>query len=223
MEEECAEDWPEMFASTLRLWEQIRMSLKSWRVTPSLEGRFVVLRPTVIDDVQGLKLAHDDDDTLKFFPYGIESEPPSKETVENALHSGRQVLTQIDARDGRIIGMTSMYNMNETLRRVTVGYTWISAARRGSLFNLESKLLLLQHIFGSLSAARVEFTVDNLNVRSRRAVLALGATEEGHLRKHARRRDGSWRTTVVFSIIDDEWPAVRTNLENRISQASSTL
>ena len=112
--------------------------------------------------------------------------------------------------------------MDETLQRVTVGYTWISAVVRGTAINLEAKLLLLEYIFGTLGATRAEFTADDLNVRSRRAILALGATEEGHLRKHARRRDGSWRTTVVFSVTDDDWPAVRANIESRISQRCAT-
>jgi RimJ/RimL family protein N-acetyltransferase len=170
-------------------------------------------------DIHGLVLAHDDPDTLKFFPYGLESEPPSMESLGSALRSGgRQVMTQLETSSGRIIGTTSMYNMDETHRRITVGYTWISATARGKVFNLESKLLLLNHIFGALGATRVEFYADDLNLRSRRALLSLGATEEGHLRKHARRRDGSWRTTVVYSVTDDDWPLVRVNIENRISQ-----
>ena len=99
------------------------MSRRHWGITPSLHGRFVSLRPTVLDDIHGLALAHDDPDTLKFFPYGLESEPPSMESLESALSSGRQVMTQLEASSGRIIGTTSMYNMDETHRRVTVGYT----------------------------------------------------------------------------------------------------
>ncbi len=192
------------------------MSLDHWDILPSLCGRFVMLRPTVMADLQGLALAHDDPDTLKYFPYGIESEPPSAESLEDALRSGRQVLTQIDIYRGRIIGTTSIYNMDKIHRRVTVGHTWISADVRGTVINLESKLLLLEHIFGTLGATRAEFNVDDLNRRSRRAISGLGATEEGYLRKHARRRDGSRRTTVVFSVTDDEWPAVRANIETKI-------
>lgn len=166
-------------------------------------------------------MAHDDNDTLQYFPYGIESTPPSAESLEYALRSGRQVLTQIDISTGRIIGTTSLYNVSKLHRRVTIGFTWFSKAVRGTMFNLESKLLLLEYVFDSLGATRVELNVDDLNVRSRHAVLALGAKEEGYLRKHARRRDGSWRTTVVYSVIDDDWPAVRANIEDRISLRSS--
>ena len=201
--------------------EKVRMRRHHWGITPSLHGRFVSLRPTDMTDIHGLVMAHDDPDTLKFFPYGLESEPPSMESLENALRSGRQVMTQNEVSSGRIIGTTSMYNMDETHRRITVGYTWISASARGKVFNLESKLLLLDHIFGTVGGTRAEFYADDLNLRSRRALLSLGASEEGHLRKHARRRDGSWRTTVIYSMTDDDWPLVRSNIENQILERCS--
>ncbi len=198
------------------------MSRNHWGATPSLHGRFVSLRPTKMEDVQGLAQAHDDPDTLKFFPYGLESEPPSMKSLESALHSGRQVMTQLEASSGRIIGTTSMYNMDELIGGSpwgTLGSPPLPAERCSTW---RSKLLLLDHIFGFLEAARVEFYADDLNIRSRRALLSLGATEEGHLRKHARRRNGSWRTTVVYSVTDDDWPLVRANIENRILERCNT-
>ncbi len=185
------------------------MNETGWLNPPTLSGRRVLLRPMRLSDVAGLIAAHDDDETLRYFPYGVESEPPCERTVAHALASGRQVLTQIDTLTGQIAGTTSLYNMNEAHARVTVGYTWLAKSVRGSGFNRESKLLLLDYVFDVLDARRAEFNVDNENVRSRRAVLATGATEEGALREHARRRDGSWRTTIVYSILAEEWPQVR--------------
>jgi N-acetyltransferase len=170
-------------------------------------------------DVEGLANAHDDIDTLHFFPFGIESEPPSPRSVAHALQSGRQTLTQIDARSDEIIGTTPLYNMSKLHGRVTVGYTWLCTWARGSAINSESELLLLEHIFEVLGARRAEFNVDDQNLRSHAAVLALGATEEGALCSHARRRDGSWRTTVVYSVVDTDWPAVRAGLQARIRYA----
>jgi RimJ/RimL family protein N-acetyltransferase len=167
-----------------------------------------------MSDADGLAAAHDDAATLRYFPYGIESEPPSKRTVAREIESGRLVLTQVDTQTGSIVGTTSLYNMNETHARLTVGYTWLSRSVRGSGFNRESKLLLLDHAFEVLGAHRVEFNVDDENARSRRAVLAIGATEEGALREHARRRDGSWRTTIVYAILAAEWPRVRSALSS---------
>jgi N-acetyltransferase len=188
------------------------MNERNWLNPPTLRGRRVLLRPLRPSDVEGLSEAHDDDETLRYFPYGLESEPPSERTVAHDLACGRQVLTQIDTLADRIVGTTSLYNMNEAHARLTIGYTWLAKAVRGSGFNRESKLLLLDYAFNVLGARRAEFNVDNENVRSRRAVLSLGATEEGALREHARRRDGSWRTTIVYAILAEEWPQVRLRL-----------
>lgn len=193
------------------------MAIDYWHTTPTLRGDFVLLRPTEMSDTAALARAYDNEPT-RYFLYGSESGPPTEATVRRALNSGRQVLTQIEAMTGEVIGTTSIYQMNEVHRRVTVGYTWLSTRTRGSAINSESKLLLLEHSFSTLGAVRVEFNVDELNLRSRRAVLAIGATEEGALRRHARRRDGSWRTTMVYSVIDEEWPAVRAALVERINR-----
>ncbi|MDD7813876.1 GNAT family protein [Mycobacterium sp. CSUR Q5927] len=193
------------------------MTIDHWATAPTLRGEHVLLRPTVLADVAGLARAYDVEST-RYFLYGSQSGPPTEQSVAEALASQRQVLTQVDAATGDIVGTTSIYDMSQPHRRVTVGYTWLSARVRGSAVNSESKLLLLDHCFGTLGAGRVQFNVDGLNERSRRAVLGIGATEEGALRRHARRSDGSWRTTMVYSVIDDEWPAVRTGLVERINR-----
>lgn len=194
------------------------MAHEFWRHPPTLRGDHVLLRPLEPGDAEGLAAAHDDPETLRYFPYGIESRPPSPETVAHALASGRQVLVPVDPRDGRIVGTTSLYNMDETFGRVTIGYTWYSRRVRGTACNPEAKLLLLDHIFGTLGAVRAEFTVDDLNVRSRAAVTALGAVQEGVLRDHALRRDGTRRNTVVYSILAADWPPARTRLLERVEQ-----
>ena len=198
------------------------MGSEYWQQPPTLRGDHVLLRPLESSDTEGLMAAHDDPDTLRYFPYGIESQPPSPETVAVALSSGRQVLVPVDLRDGRIVGTTSLYNMDERHGRVTIGYTWYSRRARGTSCNPECKLLLLDHIFGTLGAVRAEFTVDDRNLPSRNAVTALGAVEEGVLRRHARRRDGTRRDTVVYGILAEEWPAARTRLSERIARRAGT-
>ncbi|OBK89400.1 GNAT family N-acetyltransferase [Mycolicibacter sinensis] len=193
------------------------MTIDHWATAPTLRGEHVLLRPTVLADVTGLARAYDVEST-RYFLYGSQSGPPTEQSVAEALASPRQVLTQVQAATGDIVGTTSIYDMSQPHRRVTVGYTWLSARARGSAINSESKLLLLDHCFGTLGAGRVQFNVDDLNERSRRAVLGIGATAEGALRRHARRSDGSWRTTMVYSVIDDEWPAVRAGLVERINR-----
>jgi RimJ/RimL family protein N-acetyltransferase len=188
-----------------------------WATAPTLRGEHLLLRPTVLADVAGLARAYDVEST-RYFLYGIQSGPPTEQSVAEALASQRQVLTQVDVSTGDIVGTTSIYDMSELHRRVTVGYTWLTSRVRGSAVNSESKLLLLDHCFGALGAVRVQFNVDDLNERSRSAVQAIGATQEGALRRHARRTDGSWRTTMVYSVIDEEWPAARARLVERISR-----
>lgn len=195
------------------------MAIDHWATAPTLRGERVLLRPMVLADVDGLARAYDVE-TTRYFLYGSQSGPPTEESVAEALASDRQVLTQVAAVNGEIFGTTSLYDMSEVHRRVTVGYTWLSQRARGSAINSEAKLLLLDHCFGALGAARVQFNVDDLNERSQRAVLGIGATKEGELRRHARRRDGSWRTTIVYSVIDQEWPQVRALLAERIAQRS---
>lgn len=193
------------------------MSIDRWHTPPTLRGDSVLLRPAELSDTPALARAYDNE-TTRYFLYGSESGPPTEDTVRAALTSGRLVLTQIEAASGEVVGTTSIYNVNETHRRLTIGYTWLSTRARGTAINSEAKLLLLDHSFSTLGAVRVEFNVDELNVRSRRAVAAIGATEEAALRRHARRRDGSWRTTMVYSIIDEDWPAVRATLVERVQR-----
>lgn len=193
------------------------MMIDHWATAPTLRGDRVLLRPTELADVDGLARAYDVEST-RYFLYGSQSGPPTEQSVAETLASQRQVLTQVEVATGEIVGTTSIYDMSEPHRRVTVGYTWLSARARGSAINSESKLLLLDHCFGTLGAGRVQFNVDDLNERSRRAVLGIGATEEGALRRHARRSDGSWRTTVVYSVIGEEWPSVRARLVQRINR-----
>lgn len=114
---------------------------------------------------------------------------------------------------GEFLGSTSFYDVDEANRSLSVGYTWLTPAAQRSGVNREAKLLLLTRAFDRLGAVRVVWHTDERNTRSRAAIAALGAVEEGHLRKHRRRRDGSWRTTVQFAMTDDDWPAARAALE----------
>lgn len=123
----------------------------------------------------------------------------------------------VDRATGEVLGSTSYYGIEPKHRTLVIGYTWLATRVQRTHVNSESKYLLLQHAFDVLGAVRVTWQVDERNARSRAAVLRLGAQEEGLLRKHRRRRDGSWRTTVLFSLLDDEWPATRDRLEKSIS------
>ncbi|MEP6748529.1 MAG: GNAT family protein [Bacteroidota bacterium] len=130
---------------------------------------------------------------------------------KNAMH-GQQAFIIRNVANNAVIGMTRFYEINPKDRRAAIGYTWYTPAVWGMVHNKESKLLMLTYIFEELDYCRAEFHVAHQNIRSRKAVEKIGGVREGELRKYGFRNDGSVRNTVVFSIIDDEWPAKKENL-----------
>ena len=116
------------------------------------------------------------------------------------------------AVDGTIVGSTRYFNVDESNRRLEIGHTWYSARAQRTAINTECKLMLLTHAFETLSCIAVEFRTHWFNARSRRAIERLGAKQDGVLRNHQLMPDGSKRDTVVYSIIDGEWPAVKRHL-----------
>jgi RimJ/RimL family protein N-acetyltransferase len=121
-----------------------------------------------------------------------------------------------DLERGDIIGTTRYHDIVPAADRVEIGYTWYAARRQRSHVNTACKLLLMEHAFERLGCAVVGFRTDNFNVRSQRAIEALGAKKDGVVRHHAPRRDGSIRDTVIYSILAKEWPDVKRHLELRL-------
>lgn len=142
--------------------------------------------------------------------------------VETALRSQAEGLALpfviVDRASERVIGSTRYGNVDSANRRVEIGWTWIAPAWHRTPVNTEAKYLLLRHAFEVLECLRVELKTDALNERSRRAISRIGAKEEGILRKHGVTAGGRVRDTVYFSILDDEWPAVRAGLEQRLAR-----
>jgi RimJ/RimL family protein N-acetyltransferase len=124
--------------------------------------------------------------------------------------------------DGRLVGSSSYLQIDGPNRRVEIGATWYVESVRRTGVNTEAKLLLLRHAFESLGCLAVEFRTHFFNSASRAAIERLGAKQDGVLRSHQLLADGSRRDTVVYSILDIEWPAVRNNLEFRLSSPRRT-
>ena len=124
----------------------------------------------------------------------------------------------IDKSTGHAVGSTRFGNFEPAHHRVEIGWTWLGTPWQRTAFNTEAKYLLLGHAFESLGLNRVEFKTDLVNDRSRKAILRLGALEEGVLRRHMIVRDGRVRDSVYYSIIAEEWPAVKANLRRMLSQ-----
>jgi RimJ/RimL family protein N-acetyltransferase len=118
--------------------------------------------------------------------------------------------------DEKIIGSTRFYDIMPEHHRMTIGYTWYLPEVWGSFANPECKLLLLRHAFEDLKVNRIEFVTDSRNNRSRAAIKKLGASEEGLLRQHMVLENGFIRDSVIFSIIQPEWPRVKADLLARI-------
>jgi RimJ/RimL family protein N-acetyltransferase len=114
--------------------------------------------------------------------------------------------------------MTTYMNIEADVPRLEIGSTWTARSAQRTGINAEAKLLLLGHAFETLGCLAVEFRTHWHNVQSRAAIARLGAKQDGVLRNHRRMPDGSLRDTVVFSIIESEWPAVRADLRHRLSR-----
>ncbi|MCG7526691.1 GNAT family N-acetyltransferase [Streptomyces sp. OfavH-34-F] len=117
---------------------------------------------------------------------------------------------------GRAVGWTTYMDIDEANERLEIGWTWYGRAYWRTAVNTETKLLLLTHAFEDLAMGRVQLKTDHLNVRSQAAIARLGARREGTLRRHRRRPDGTWRDTVYFSLLAEEWPAAKANLAARL-------
>lgn len=117
---------------------------------------------------------------------------------------------------GEVVGTSSLGEAVLAHERVHLGWTLYHPRVWGSVVNPEAKYLLLRHCFEELGFGRVKIQTDAINTRSAAAIERLGATREGVLRRHSRREDGSFRDTVVFSVIDTDWPRVRDNLLARL-------
>jgi RimJ/RimL family protein N-acetyltransferase len=114
--------------------------------------------------------------------------------------------------DNLIVGSTRFMNIERDIRRLEIGTTWYAKSVQRSALNTECKLLLLQHAFEHLKCLAVEFRTHRMNVQSRRAIERLGAQLDGILRNHRVTSNGTIRDTAVYSIVDNEWPSVKTNL-----------
>jgi N-acetyltransferase len=119
---------------------------------------------------------------------------------------------------GRVVGMTTYLNVEADVPRLEIGATWTARSVHGTGVNAESKLLLLTHAFDVLGCIAVEFRTHWHNQQSRAAIARLGAKQDGVLRNHRRTPDGLLRDTVVFSILDTEWPVVRQGLRARLQR-----
>jgi RimJ/RimL family protein N-acetyltransferase len=188
---------------------------------PTLTGTLITLRPLEAADAQALVDAAADGE-LWSLPHTV---VPSISTVDayiaralRGFDEGTMLPFAVTlTSSGKVIGSTRFWKIDRENRRLEIGSTWYAATWQRTAANTESKLLMLGHAFEELRCVRVQLTTDILNERSRRAILRLGAMEEGIIRNERIMPNGRKRTSVRYSIIDDEWPAVRARLQARLS------
>jgi RimJ/RimL family protein N-acetyltransferase len=193
------------------------MVMKIERVT--LQGGWVRLEPLAEAHVPDLSAVGLEDDIWRHMRYGlVRTEEEMRAWVVELLKleklGGDLPFAVIYHETGRAIGVTRYLNIHRGDRNVEIGGTWYGLAYQRTAVNTECKYLLLRHAFEAWGCVRVVFKADLRNERSQRAIERLGAVKEGVLRKHMTLPDGYVRDTVVYSILDDEWPAVKRRLEN---------
>jgi RimJ/RimL family protein N-acetyltransferase len=156
------------------------------------------------------------DDIFRWIPYQVHTSEDFAQIIEKAFaeqdHRDSIVFATVEHNSNRVIGSTRFMNIDRLNRRVEIGSTWIAPAWQRTTINTEAKFLMLRHAFEVWRCIRVELKTDALNEKSRNAILRLGAKEEGTLRKHLVTWTGRVRDTVYFSILDTEWPAVKSRL-----------
>ena len=190
-----------------------------------LEGTIVRLEPLRLEHVQRLLPIALEPELWRWTTNVVRSAEDLEAYVRAALEdqaAGRALpFATILRATGQAIGSTRFGNISLPDRRFEIGWTWVAKPWWRTGVNREAKLLMLEHAFERLGANRVELKTDSLNARSRAALLGIGAVEEGTLRNHMVSQGGRLRHSVFYSILADEWPAVRARLEARPAMATS--
>lgn len=192
-----------------------------WLAPVTLEGRRVRLEPLGQHHLDGLVAVGLEPAIWTWMPRRITTTADMRSFVEEATAAwaaGTQLaFATVDRASGTVVGSTRYLNIEASHRRLEIGYTWLAPGWQRTAVNTEAKLLMLGHAFEALAANRVEFKTDARNEQSRRALLRIGATEEGTLRRHMVTHAPGLRDSVYFSVIAEEWPDVRRRLEARLA------
>lgn len=192
------------------------MPTNAWTQQATLEGSLVRLEPLGLVHLDGLAEVAFDPALWRW----TLARPTDREALEawlrtaldNAAAGSEVPFATIDRASGRPIGSTRFLNIVPEHRRLEIGWTWVASAYQRTGANREAKRLQLEYAFETLGANRVEFKTDSLNERSRTALLGIGATFEGIFRNHMVMPEGRLRHSAYFSVIREEWPAVKARL-----------
>jgi RimJ/RimL family protein N-acetyltransferase len=185
-------------------------------------GSIVRLEPLELSHQQALLVAASDGELWNLAVTIVPDAETIKTYIEQAIEGrdrGVVLPFAIVERSGdRVVGSTRFWKIDKANRKLEIGHTWLASSAQRTGINTEAKFLMLRHAFETLGCVRVQFTTDERNARSRAAILRLGAVEEGIIRHERIMPDGRKRNSARFSIIDDEWPAVKDNLQRKLAR-----
>lgn len=190
----------------------------------TLEGSAVRLIPMQREHAEVFWEAAKDtlDEVFRWIPYAMKTQADFQKMVERTLAEQARgdsvAFATVEKGAAQVVGSTRFMNIDRGNRRVEIGSTWIVPAWQRTALNTEAKYLMLRHAFEAWGCIRVELKTDALNERSRQAILRIGAKEEGTLRRHVITWTGRVRDSVYFSILDCEWPQVKSKLEAKLRQ-----
>jgi N-acetyltransferase len=196
---------------------------KQMKVEPvTLEGAHVRLESLSRTHSPGLCEVGLEEELWRWIPTPVRTVADMAAYVEVALQEQAAGVSlpfaQIEKATGRVMGCTRYMNIEKAHHRVEIGCTWIGREWQRSAVNTEAKYLLLRHAFETLGCMRVELKTDSLNEKSQAAILRIGAKQEGIFRNHMLTSTGRIRHTVYFSIMDSEWPVVKSGLERKLGR-----
>jgi N-acetyltransferase len=188
-----------------------------------LVGQVVRLEPLSLEHVPGLTTAGQDESIWQFMLYGVVNTDEKMRAWVQRLLDAQAAGTDlpfavIHIPTGQVAGATRYMEIRPADRGLEIGGTWYGVAFQRTAVNTECKYLLLKHAFETLGCIRVQLKTDLRNVRSQHAIERLGAVKEGILRNHMILPDGTMRHSVYYSIIQSEWPAIKTRLEAMLEQ-----
>jgi N-acetyltransferase len=196
-------------------------------LTPvTLQGHGVRLEPLTPPHAQGLAAAASDGKLWELF-YTFVPRPEETAAYVSAALEGHRAGHMLpwavrELTTDTVVGSTRYHDVMAAIDRVEIGYTWYARRWQKTHVNTACKLLLMTHAFETMGCKVVGLRTDNFNFASQKAIAALGAKQDGVLRHHAVRRDGSVRDSVMFSILVGEWPDVKRHLEGRLTRHLST-
>jgi RimJ/RimL family protein N-acetyltransferase len=188
----------------------------------TLNGKHVRLEPLAPSDIPRLwaAAAADTADIFRWYTHPVPNEAAMRAWVEKALDEQQRDLSvpfvTIDQQSNEVVGSTRFFGIDRENRNLEIGYTWLAPRFQRTALNTEGKYLMLRHAFEEMGCVRVQLKTDALNAKSRAAIARIGGKEEGTLRAHLIRHDGSLRDSVLFSILASEWPDVKRRLESRL-------